>query len=492
VDEALLATVMNSSRLPTLPRVAFRILQLVESPDVSIDELSNAVSVDPALATRILRAANSGMYGRVRGVAKLRDAVLILGLRNVKTLALGFSLVSDLKGVAGSGLDYTAFWRRSVVAACGARALAYRINRSQQDEAFLGGLMHGIGVVALDRTLGAHYREVARHLGCGVDSLIVIEQQRIGISHIEVGARLAAAWNLPPALCASIGHYPAPDTVPDAMRPLVRCVSLGAQAGDVSCSVAPGPALARFRGSAAALGIGEADADAFLREAFENASLLQQAFDGPGAGRIAPGELLARANEALLELSMEYAHETERLESENLLLARDASTDGLTGLANRRSFDDFLAQQVQLATRFGQPLSLVIIDIDHFKRVNDCYGHLAGDDVLQHVAACLRQTVRVGDLVARYGGEEFAVVLPGTPLAGAVETAERVRCAIAEQSYTTSGGVIVTVTVSAGVATLARGASEEGLVAAADAALYRAKDGGRDRVAAAAAGAEAA
>jgi len=482
VDEDLLARIMSSPRLPTLPKVAFRILQLVQTPDVSIEELSNAIAIDPALAAKILKTANSGMYGRVRSVSKLRDAIMILGLRNVKTLALGFSLVADLKGTAGSGLDYSAFWRRSVVAACAARALAYRVNRQQQDEAFLGGLMHGIGIVALDRALGPRYQAIAAHLGRGANALIVLEEQRIGVSHVEVGARLAASWNLPATLTGSIAHYPAADVAPSELRPLVRCVSLGAQAGDVACGLAPGPALARFRGSAAALGIVEGEADTLLREALENASLLQQVFDASPADRIAPSELLARANDALLELNLEYAHETERLESENELLARDAATDALTGIANRRAFDQFLAQQTEIATRYGPPLSLIMIDIDHFKRVNDTYGHVVGDAVLRNVAARIHGLVRAADFVARWGGEEFVVALAGTTLAGAIETAERIRSAIATDSSVLADGVAVRVTVSAGLAMLSRGQDSTALVGAADAALYRAKAAGRDRV----------
>lgn len=465
---------MASSRLPTLPKVAFRILQLVQTPDVSIEELSNAIAIDPALTAKILKTANSGMYGRARGVAKLRDAIMILGLRNVKTLALGFSLVADLKGSAGSGLDYAAFWRRSVVAACAARALAYRVDRSEQDEAFLGGLMHGIGIVALDRALGQEYRGIAAHLGRGTDALVAIERQRLGVSHLEAGTRLAAAWNLPPSLTASIAHYASPDAAPPDLRDLARCVALGAQAGDVACGIAPGPALARLRASAALLAIDAEGADALLREALENASLLQQVFDSSPGDRIAPAELLARANDALLELNMEYAQEADRLESENELLSRDASTNPLTGLANRRAFDQFLSQQAEISARYGPPLSLIMMDIDNFKLVNDQNGHAAGDALLRTVAARVQRVVRAADFIGRWGGDEFVIALPGTPLSGAIETAERIRTAIA----TDSGA-----TVSLGVAALDPAMGGTSLVDAADSALYRAKLAGRNRVA---------
>ena len=472
---------MSSPRLPTLPRVAFRILQLVQMPDVSIEELSNAIAIDPALAAKILKTANSGMYGRVRSVSKLRDAIMILGLRNVKTLALGFSLVADLQGSAGSGLDYSAFWRRSVVAACAARALAYRVNRAEQDEAFLGGLIHGIGIVALDHALGFRYKAIAAHLGSGAGPLIVLEEQRLGVSHVEVGARLATGWNLPPALTSSIAHYPAAEVAPVEFRPLVRCVALGAQAGDVACSTAPGPALARFRGSAAALGIVGSDADALLREALENASLLQQVFDASPADRLAPAELLARANDALMELNLEYAQETERLESENESLARDAASDALTGLANRRAFDQYLVQQTEIAKRYGGPLSLIMIDIDHFKRVNDRLGHLVGDEVLRSVASQIRG--RYEPRTSSPAGWRRVCCCPPrhTALRGKRNSRAHPRGYRGDTSVAVANEP-VRITVSLGVVTLRSGDDATSLVEAADAALYRAKAAGRNRL----------
>jgi diguanylate cyclase (GGDEF)-like protein len=160
---------------------------------------------------------------------------------------------------------------------------------------------------------------------------------------------------------------------------------------------------------------------------------------------------------------------------------RLATIDGLTGVANRRTFENALHREVARAGRTSQPLSLVVLDIDHFKSVNDTLGHQAGDEVLRHVGAALASHAREVDLAARYGGEEFCVLLPACPPDDAMAVAERLRGAIAEYSGPTA------VTVSAGVATLPfDAATDTALVAAADQALYRAKSGGRDRTVAAA------
>jgi diguanylate cyclase (GGDEF)-like protein len=167
---------------------------------------------------------------------------------------------------------------------------------------------------------------------------------------------------------------------------------------------------------------------------------------------------------------------------ENLtLLARrreESVTDHLTGLANRRGFDDRLAAELERAVRHGRALSLVIVDLDHFKEVNDVHGHAAGDAVIAHVAGELRARARFGELVARIGGEEFAWMLPETSLADATRAAERARAGIAGSPA--PGGLRVT--LSAGAAELEPGIDAAALCRRADEALYRAKAAGRDRV----------
>ena len=158
-------------------------------------------------------------------------------------------------------------------------------------------------------------------------------------------------------------------------------------------------------------------------------------------------------------------------------LAVRASTDGLTGLLNRRTFDECLAAEVSSSIRHGRSLSLAIVDIDHFKRVNDRHGHLAGDAVLASVAAQLQGIARGGDTVARIGGEEFAWIMPETPTPVAFNVADRVRAAVDASVY----GDTTNLTISVGVAQLGDALTADALYVRADAALYDAKRGGRNR-----------
>jgi two-component system cell cycle response regulator len=161
-----------------------------------------------------------------------------------------------------------------------------------------------------------------------------------------------------------------------------------------------------------------------------------------------------------------------------------AITDGLTGLRSRRYFEQSLVAEAARAARSGADLGMLLLDIDHFKRVNDSYGHNGGDRVLVEVAHRLGRLVRPGDLVARYGGEEFAILLPATDPVQAFEIAERVRRGIAAAPVAVADNRLVRVTVSVGIAGLhATGHDTGELVLAADRTLYAAKNAGRDRVA---------
>ncbi len=164
-------------------------------------------------------------------------------------------------------------------------------------------------------------------------------------------------------------------------------------------------------------------------------------------------------------------------------LSRQANTDGLTGLANRRLLAEWLEDELIRATKNDTSVSLVMADIDNFKQINDSFGHQTGDEVLREFAAALTRSVRETDLAARYGGEEFVVVLPGASLVNAARAAEQMRKTAAEVEVRGRNGEIARFTVSFGVAEFPTYANAEALIAAADAALYQAKRGGKNRVA---------
>lgn len=165
------------------------------------------------------------------------------------------------------------------------------------------------------------------------------------------------------------------------------------------------------------------------------------------------------------------------LQEANQQLRTLSLTDSLTGLCNRRAFDARMSEEVERSVRTRTLVSLLLVDVDHFKSFNDVFGHSEGDIALQEVAALLKNNARSYDLVARYGGEEFAVIMPGTSTVDAERIAERLRASIAAHSWT-----LRAVTVSIGVATLVQGDSIQTFISHADHALYRAKEQGRNCV----------
>lgn len=204
------------------------------------------------------------------------------------------------------------------------------------------------------------------------------------------------------------------------------------------------------------------------------------------AAALRAGELATRVQPLgrgeLADLMESFNAMAADLQQKQRQLAELAITDPLTGLFNRREFMQQLTAELERAGRYGHPVVLLMCDLDHFKQVNDSYGHQAGDQVLQSFARTLRDQLRQGDLVARYGGEEFIALLPETSLEASLVSAERIRLAVAALPVDTTSGP-VSLTVSIGCAEFPRnGATGETVLAAADRALYRAKEAGRNRI----------
>ena len=190
-------------------------------------------------------------------------------------------------------------------------------------------------------------------------------------------------------------------------------------------------------------------------------------------------------NNSKLEHSLKASKQEITQLQVNLEAVRNESlTDPLTSLANRKYFDQTLDKCMAQSAETGEPLTLLLTDIDHFKAFNDTFGHLTGDQVLRLVALAVKQNVKGQDVAARYGGEEFAVILPNTPLRSALTVAEHVRRAVMtkELMKRSTGEHLGRVTVSIGVASFQKGESAQSLIERADNCLYAAKRAGRNRV----------
>lgn len=206
-----------------------------------------------------------------------------------------------------------------------------------------------------------------------------------------------------------------------------------------------------------------------------------------GTSRFAAGELgfrlIPRSKDEISQLKLKFNTMAAALEENQRSLRELSARDQLTGLYNHREFYRLLGEELARSLRYGHQISLLMLDIDYFKRVNDTFGHLAGDQVLRSLPELIRGQLRINDIPCRYGGEEFGVILPETAGEQAADVAERIRSVVAAAPIALPDGGSLRVTVSLGIATFPQNAeNEESLVSAADLALYQAKRTGRNRI----------
>jgi len=207
-----------------------------------------------------------------------------------------------------------------------------------------------------------------------------------------------------------------------------------------------------------------------------------QAFQEGAVGYLPKSSLSQKKLGNIIDVALDKWMRLQQAMADKEKLERLANFDSLTGLYNRRTILGKLHELINLANRYKEDFSLVMLDIDHFKRVNDRYGHLTGDEVLEKIAALIRRNIRDTDTVGRYGGEEFIIILPQTNLSSAWGVAERLRTIIEKAEMKDPAGTVFAITVSQGLAGWERDEDATSLISRADEALYKAKEKGRNRV----------
>ncbi len=485
MNQQLEQRIRQCPTLPSLPAIALQVLELTQKEQVDIAEIARIISKDPALSSKILRTVNSSFYGRSQSISTISHALVILGLQSVKTLVLGFSLVTRMAKTGSRGFKHIDYWRRSVYAATAARTLAGKLQIVQQEECFLAALLMDIGMLVLDQVIGDPYGQihsrVSRH-----GELAMAEQAALGMSHGDVSGILAGHWKLPPVLAVPMSHHHRPQDVTDpALQKLSEVVCMASQCADIFVEENAAEPIALVRTCCQEkFSMTESACDAMLDEIGHRTREVAPMFEVSIAASANYESILKSANEALVDLTLRTQQQAASLEQQNMRLKEQATTDALTGLANRAQLDQFIAGKFAAAASRGKPLAMLMIDVDRFKLVNDQHGHAVGDQVLRWVGRILRAAARATDLAARYGGEELALIMPDTSKASAAATAECIRRAISARPVACDGAT-VPVTVSIGVAALEAGVpftQPVHLMKAADLAVYAAKNGGRNCV----------
>ena len=484
--------------IPAPPAALAKIIKAASDPDGSLQDLGRICAQDAGLTVELLRVANSPRYGFADQVRNVPQAVIALGYRTVRAHAVTYSIRAAMASIIVPGFDTNLFWEDCLRRAAAAQLLAELIDYPDPFEAFALGLCQDLGTVMLGLRLP--------HLATSIQALrqkpgqarVDAERVMTGCTHAEEFVGSPIAEMLPADLQKAVGdHHNVANVGKDRVSVLTR-LAMGADTlSDVvqawpkdSCVAAAEQMLESLSIS---MSLSEVLDQTNKRMAELGADLKMNLGE-----QFSLEEVVAEAQAAVLQMSAEHEQKASRLESllrkqeeaarkleeHNKKLLDLASKDPLTGLDNRRVFNRSLETELDRIARYDQGFSLLIVDVDYFKKVNDTHGHPAGDAVLKELAIRMQRAMREADLVARLGGEEFGAILPCTTPTGARVAAERLRAAIEIVPFDI-GQQHIDCTVSIGGVSIAptsdvRGADE--VIELADKALYEAKKNGRNQV----------
>lgn len=486
--------------LPSPPAIAIQILDAVRDKHVTSKSLSKIIYSDPALAARILKFSNSSLYSSCIKIDSIDRAVTMLGTETLKNITLSFAIAQTSQGMKSNGFDFNLFWKRSLTSAVSASLLADMLGM-EKGNIFVTGLLKDIGMLFMYVNKPEQYLNVFKEKMSNSVTLVEAERTIFGFDHQEIGAAILEHWSFPDRIHHPILFHHHFKDAPISIRDESMLLDL---ADKVTSAYHDCNTVDRVKEIHRALrrhkSIGDREITDFIDRAGEQSLEILSSFEIK-AGNMKPySQLLQEAKDELGKLNLSY--EQLMLDLKQAKIKRDKLAtelkkandqlrllglrDALTTLYNHTYFLEALLKEISKARRYKRVLSLILMDIDNFKSVNDTYGHLIGDRTLKQVAEKIKKNIRNADIAARYGGEDFAVILPETNLKGAIILAERLRIVIEEMRLSNDGGVDFGITISAGVATFDpygdKAITTVELIKTADRGLYLSKNNGRNRV----------
>jgi diguanylate cyclase (GGDEF)-like protein len=490
--------IRDQINLPSPPAIAVRILETVQNKDSSLKDLEKIISADPALTGKMLRIANSAFYSLPSEITNVGRALSILGTNVIKNIALSFVIAGNMRGEEDPFFDFEYFWRRAVTAAVAAK-MVMALLETKDEDIFVTGLLKDLGVLTMYLTKGQDYVQTLQECRTtkGTGGLIRFEQEKYHYDHQQLGYILLQSWGIPETIITPILHHHNPAEAPEKYRRaasvlnVANLLSIIYSDPDTSSNVK----LLETKMSEF-FDIPAEKTRQLIDEVAQNSVDILEIFE-LDPGEMKPySQMLQEANDELGKLNFSYEQLVlelkqskdiaerfaDELRRANAKLEQLAFRDGLTGLYNHRYFQETLDREIARVKRYGHSLSLLLFDIDFFKKINDNFGHPTGDQVLINLAQSVSRAMRPTDIIARYGGEEFAVILPETNLAGMKVFAERLRRSTAALTTVVQNNSIQ-VTISCGGALLTPDDdfSKQELIDTADRGLYLSKQNGRNR-----------
>lgn len=485
--------------LPVPPVGAAAVIEAAGQPEIGLERIAPLVERDPALSAATLRLANSSVFGCDLPLRSVRQAAVRIGARSLRNVAVQHIVRALSAQFDPRPFELERFWEDSLRRATAARILADRTRLGDPGEAFTTSLLQDLAVLAMAELNPDKRQALMEAQRLPGPQRVEREAALFGEDHCAFFQRLATHWNLPADLCEVVLRHH--DEL--AELPLQRADRLlkVARAADALADVTQcdGDRLAIVRAKRLLDTLDGLSGDdlgelvsAVAAEMVEHAETVEM----PIGTQPEWSQLVQRANEALVTINVSYEELTRRLEEalaekeyltrelrrRNEELRRLASTDPLTGARNRRAFSERIFEALEHTARTGRQFSILTLDLDHFKTINDTHGHAAGDDVLVEIVRRVQASVRPYDVVGRLGGEEFGVLLEECGGTEGSFIAQRLRMAIRDEPIHTRDGVALTITASFGGVTVTGKTTVDEALRMADLATYASKHAGRDHV----------
>lgn len=480
-------SLVRAPYLPSLPAVALEVLEVARSPDASLQDYASVIEHDPALTARLIGAANSAHHLNAAGPACTGlEATQRLGTDATIATVLSFALLKDLE----ANETAVPVWQRAIAAAAIASQLAQKLCPDRLGYVFTVALLQDIGVLALQMTFPAQAPALYERRDQSHMQLAQNERHHFGCDHTLVGAWIAARWGLPESLVHAINE--SHDSVFTDDNVAV-CVRLSGPLADAWLSANPARAFSTLLYE---LSVSNTEHVTILEALFYTmhrqiallSDLLKLAIPLP----LDSVDVLTEAKQLLYQHALALGarlqaqqEALEALESRHGQLLERSRIDPLTRLANRAWLEEQLHEHFARCRLEKRAMTVVFIDLDHFKALNDEHGHGTGDEVLQCFGQALSSLVRATDVAGRYGGEEFLIILPDESAESARQLAQRIMTLLDREPMAQSEFGPLYISVSIGIACLEDGmfASEQELIAAADQSMYHIKRSGRSGVA---------
>ena len=378
------------------------------------NDLANIISSDPALAAKILMVANSSFYNVSRKIDSIPKALAILGTNTLKNIALSFVIAKGLRGPSEGGFDFDFFWKRALTAAVSADILSSVIS-DKNENTFVTALLQDIGIIIMYLCRTEDYLRVLDEKKASSSAIEEAERKIFGFDHQELGSEVLKNWGIPDTIYRPIRYHHHYEDIPQDIQITSHLLLLSDKMSSVYHGTRSAEKIIDIKRIICGdYGVIEDDLESAI-DSVANKTVEILSFFDIDPGNMKPfSQILQEANEELGKLNFSYEQLTvelkqakkkaenfaKELKKANEQLRDMVFKDGLTGLYNHRYFQDIMDHELSRARRYKKPFSLIMLDIDHFKKINDEYGHPVGDIVLKEVSKAIEDSIRDSDIAA--------------------------------------------------------------------------------------------